>query len=101
MDITCSGPGPHEPVPGVLGTTDSNRAPDVRCASPACVKPPEPATVNRATIENASRNALATNAAFLGLASPTNAQVVAQVKALTRQANGLIRLQLGDLDADQ
>ena len=37
------------------------------------------------------------NATFLALASPTNAQTLAQVKALTRQCNALIKLQLGDL----
>jgi hypothetical protein len=42
--------------------------------------------------------AVQANKAFLGLASPTNAQVVAQVRSLTRQSNGLVRLTLGLLD---
>jgi len=58
-----------------------------------------PASVaNRETIRVQARDALVGNRAFLDLASPTNAQTLAQVKALTRQANGLIRLALGALD---
>jgi len=53
---------------------------------------------NRTTVADQAAAALDANAAYLGTASPTNAQVAAQVKALTRQANKLIRLQLGKLD---
>jgi hypothetical protein len=55
-------------------------------------------SANARQIETASRSALAQNKAFLALASPTNADVLAQVKALTRQMNGVIRLLLGQLD---
>lgn len=54
---------------------------------------------NETTIRTQADQALATNATFLGIASPTNAQVAAQVKALTRQSNGLIRLALRRFDA--
>jgi len=53
---------------------------------------------NGATLRRRAQNALATNATFLGLASPSNAQNAAQVKALTRQMNGLVRLVVGLLD---
>ena len=56
---------------------------------------------NRETIKAQARQALDTNAAFLALQSPTNAQTLAQVKALTRQANGLIRLAVGALDSTE
>lgn len=52
---------------------------------------------NRLAIVVAARNALQANRDFLAIGSPTNAQVLAQVRALTRQCNGLIRLALGDL----
>lgn len=52
-----------------------------------------------ATIRERADTALATNASFLNRANPTNAQVVEQVKALTRQSNGLIRLALRRFDS--
>lgn len=40
----------------------------------------------------------ANNQAFLANGSPSAADVLAQVRALTRQMNGLIRLEFGQLD---
>lgn len=45
-----------------------------------------------------ARKALEDNKTFLAIASPTAAQLSAQVKKLTRQTNALIRLLLADLD---
>ena len=44
------------------------------------------------------RAARAANSVFLAVPSPTAAQVVEQVRALTRQMQGVIRLAANDLD---
>lgn len=54
---------------------------------------------NADTLRQQATQALAANRTYVGLASPTSAQTTAQVKALSRQNNGLIRLLLGLLDA--
>lgn len=56
------------------------------------------ANTNRGTLTTRASAALTGNASFLAIATPTAAQVAAQVKALTRQVNALIRLQVGALD---
>lgn len=56
------------------------------------------ATANSVTVHNRAETGLAVNSAFLAISSPSNAQTLAQVKALTRQVSGLIRLTLGKLD---
>lgn len=47
---------------------------------------------NREALLTKATAAVVVNNAFLAVASPTNAQVVAQVRALTRQNNALIKL---------
>ena len=53
---------------------------------------------NRTFIEDQARQALETNRAFVALTGPTNAQVLAQTKALSRQINGIIRVLLNQFD---
>jgi hypothetical protein len=53
--------------------------------------------VNADTLQTRARTALAANATFLALASPTNAQVTAQVQRLTRECTALIRLIVNEL----
>ena len=48
----------------------------------------------RTDLHARARQALVDNAAFLAVASPTNAQTLAQVRKLTRQTNALIRMVL-------
>lgn len=57
------------------------------------------ATTNRESIQAQARTALAANKTYANLAPPTAAQTTAQVKALSRQMNGVIRLLLGALEA--
>lgn len=60
---------------------------------------PTPVQTNGATLRGRVATALTTNATYLALPQPrTNAQVAAQVEALTRQNVALIRLVAGLLD---
>lgn len=77
----------------VTGATDAQLQAAITSAAGAFVD----YTANRATLLTQARNALGANATYLGIGAPTNAQVVAQVQALTRQVNGLIRFAVNDL----
>ncbi len=59
---------------------------------------PNTEEANAFTLRDRARTALAANATFLALASPTNAQTVAQVQRLTRECSALIRLLTSALD---
>lgn len=62
---------------------------------------PTVAEVNVATLTRRAQVALAANAEFLTLATPTAAQNAAQVKALTRQVSALARLLLDQTDTTE
>lgn len=62
------------------------------------VPDPTPTELNAADLHAKALAALDTNVAFLAVASPSNAQVLAQVRVLTRECTALIRLLLGALD---
>lgn len=52
---------------------------------------------NERTLIARATTALAANRDFLAIATPSNAQTLAQVRALTRQMNAALRLLVGDL----
>ena len=54
--------------------------------------------INERSVRDKARLALTANATYLALANPTAAQNTAQIKKLTRECSGLIRLLLNQLD---
>lgn len=52
---------------------------------------------NERSIRDKAKLALTANGDFLALGSPTNAQILAQIRLLTRECNGVIRLLLAEL----
>lgn len=86
----------HEGVT-VVSTVDSYDQAALEAAVASHVAIDEDA--NKRTVEDRAQQALTGNAAFLASPAPTAAQVAAQVRALTRQSNALIRLALGKFDA--
>lgn len=63
------------------------------------VPDPTQAELNAVDLRTKALAALDTNVSFLAVASPTNAQVSTQVRVLTRECSGLIRLLLDALDS--
>lgn len=55
-------------------------------------------SLNETELRSRAEQALAANLTYLGITSPTSAQVGAQVKRLTKQVNALIRLEIAALD---
>lgn len=60
--------------------------------------PTDPVVINYLATHAKAAPALAANVAFLANASPTNADIVAQTRALTHQTTAVIRMLLGMLD---
>lgn len=64
--------------------------------------PPSPRVVaegNRAALIEKGKSALVANSTFLAIASPNNAQSLAQIQSLSKQVNALIRLIGNQLDS--
>lgn len=56
------------------------------------------ANANLANVQSKANTALTNNQTYLGIASPTNAQNAAQVQALTKQMDAVIRILMQLLD---
>jgi hypothetical protein len=54
---------------------------------------------NQSTLQQRAQIALVSNATYLAITNPTTNQAVAQVAALTRQVNALIRVVLAQFDS--
>lgn len=78
----------------VVGASDAQLQAAIAAAAAAFVD----YTANRATLVTRANNALEANTTYLSLPSPTQTQAVAQVAALTRQVDGLIRFALNRFD---
>lgn len=75
----------------ITQVTDTTKPKDVTTTT---VWKPGSAMFNYQGLLNKAQNARANNSAFLALASPTQAQAITQVQALTRQVNALILIML-------
>ncbi len=79
--ITCDGPGPHNPPSGIIGTTDAPPKPGQRCGAAVCI-PPDPAPVTAArTQDTATKQLLAGATTLLTRLDGYHADLVAQAAA--------------------
>lgn len=69
FDVLCAGPGPHQPISGILGQSDTLPSVTVYCSSPQCQTVPQAAaaaastsSANQAAIIQALQTALTMNA---------------------------------------
>ena len=99
------------PRPDDTDTTTHDRSIELVAGTPTVTWTPRPYTAdeqtgrtadaNRTTIETQAETALIDNATYLGLTTPTQGEAAAQIKALTRQTNKIIRLLLNRLEATE
>lgn len=80
----------YDPTTGALTLTRAYTAAETSDAQARAAD--ATARTNLATLQNKAQTALNNNATYLGIASPTNAQAVAQIGALTRQMDAVIRI---------
>lgn len=83
----------------VEGGLEIEFASDLTAAQVLAVKArAESKNTNEETLRTQAHTALQANRDFIAIVTPTNAQVLAQVKALSKQSNGVIRMLLAQLD---
>lgn len=78
-----------------IGCTDAQLTTAINTAAAAFID----RDANQATLTSRAQTALTNNATFLAINNPTTAQAITQVKALTRQVDGIIRLLLDQVDS--
>lgn len=86
----------HEPTTAQAVT---NALAPILAAEQAAATVAATQAANLATLQGKAQAALTANASFQAIASPTNAQIAAQVQALTKQVNGIIRQLSNALDS--
>lgn len=85
---------PAEKVIRPIGFTDQELQAAVDAAAAVFVD----RQANELALLTKAKGAVDANSTYLNIATPTAAQVAAQVKALTRQMNALIRITAGEFD---
>lgn len=83
---------PSTPDATITQTTITDTGGNVLSISVTCVPTAGTPAANAATLQQRAQTALTNNQTFLAIVSPTQAQAVTQVQALTRQVDALIRL---------
>lgn len=94
--ITCTGPGPHVPADGILGTSSIQPRGEVRCGSTACIPPVPIEQANERTVADQLAATLASLQAIIDAADPaagtlTAAQLSNAVRSLTTAVKTLAR----------
>lgn len=86
-----NGPGTYTEWDAAGNQTVSRQLTTAEAAELASIDAEQTQVANRTTNKAQALTALATNTTYLAIVSPTQAQAVAQVAALTRQMDGVIR----------
>ena len=91
----------NRPTPGAnqhLGSTPTYVKNATTVTANYALEADDTATINRNFIRTQAEAALTANANYQAIASPTVAQNTAQIRLLTRECNGLIRILLDRLE---
>lgn len=96
--ITCTGPGPHQPADGILGTSSVQPRGEVRCGSAACIPAVPIEQANETTVAEQLRNALGTLTTIIDAADPgagtlTGIQLSNAVRSLNTAVKALARIE--------
>ena len=96
--ITCDGPGPHDPISGIIGTTDTPPKPGQRCGAAVCAPVPPAPVVAQQTQTTAVTQLLAGAQALLDRLTTYHTDLVAKATAQTN-AKAALTVKIGNLPA--